>query len=227
LSGKSLSAAQAFARWITELSDRAIRGDTLAALRDLIKTSHYESWLYDTSSRPKAAEIAMANISTLFSWISDMLEGSELEPPMTLQDVVNRLILRDMLERGEDNEDGNQVQLMTLHAAKGLEFRYVYIIGVEEGLLPHQSSIDQDSVEEERRLMYVGITRAQQELTLSMVKARRQFGENQSPEPSRFLFELPQDDIEWEHKKQPVSEAERQQQGDIAIANIRAMLEKK
>jgi ATP-dependent DNA helicase Rep len=227
LSGKSLSAAQAFARWITELSDRAIRGDTLAALRDLIKTSHYESWLYDTSSSPKAAEIAMANISTLFSWISDMLEGSELEPPMTLQDVVNRLILRDMLERGEDNEDGNQVQLMTLHAAKGLEFRYVYIIGVEEGLLPHQSSIDQDSVEEERRLMYVGITRAQQELTLSMVKARRQFGENQSPEPSRFLFELPQDDIEWEHKKQPVSEAERQQQGDIAIANIRAMLEKK
>ncbi len=75
---------------------------------------------------------------------------------MTLQEVVNRLILRDMMERGEDSEEVDQVQLMTLHASKGLEFPYVFIVGMEEGLLPHQSSIDEDNIDEERRLAYVG-----------------------------------------------------------------------
>ncbi|WP_299074978.1 DNA helicase Rep [uncultured Paraglaciecola sp.] len=226
LSGKALVSVEQFSRWIVELSDRAVRGDGIATIREMIKAMGYEEWLYESSTSPKAAEMAMANISTLFGWISDMLEGSELDPPMTLQEVVNRLILRDMMERGEDDEEADQVQLMTLHASKGLEFPYVFMVGMEEGLLPHQSSIDEDNIDEERRLAYVGITRAQKNLFMTLVKERRQYGEVINPEPSRFLHELPQDDLVWEHKKPKVSAQERQQKSQVGIANLRNMMNK-
>ncbi|RRD39322.1 3'-5' exonuclease, partial [Tessaracoccus sp. OH4464_COT-324] len=98
------------------------------------------------------------------------------------------------LERNESDEESDQVQLMTLHASKGLEFPHVFLVGMEENILPHQTSIEEDNVEEERRLAYVGITRAQKSLTFSLCKERKQFGEFLKPEPSRFLSELPQDD---------------------------------
>jgi ATP-dependent DNA helicase Rep len=224
LSAKANEAVSGFARWIVTLSDQAVRGDTIDALRSMIKAMHYEEWLYEHSASPKAAEMGMANVSTLFGWVTDMLEGNELDPPMTLQEVVNRLILRDMMERGEDDPQADQVQLMTLHASKGLEFPIVFLVGMEEGLLPHQSSIDEDNVEEERRLAYVGITRAQRELFFTLARERRQYGEILQPEPSRFLYELPQDDLVWEDKKQKVSAEERQQKGQTSIANLRSML---
>ena len=183
ISGKSLESVEGFARWIVELSDEVKRSDSIAAIRQMIKGMGYEEWLYETSTSPKAAEMGMGNISTLFGWVSDMLEGGELDAPMSLQEVVNRLILRDMMERGEDTEETDQVQLMTLHSSKGLEFPYVFMVGMEEGLLPHQSSIDEDNIEEERRLAYVGITRAQKELFFTLAKERRQFGEVIQPEP--------------------------------------------
>lgn len=215
-----------FGRWMVELSDNAQRGDTKAVLREMIKSMQYEEWLYEQSKTPKAAEMGMANVSTLFGWVTDMLEGNELDPPMTLPEVVNRLILRDMMERGEDDAEADQVQLMTLHASKGLEFPIVFLVGMEEGLLPHQSSIDEDNVEEERRLAYVGITRAQRELIFSLARERRQFGEVINPEHSRFLDELPPDDVEWEDQKKKVSAEERQEKGHKSIANLRAMLGK-
>jgi ATP-dependent DNA helicase Rep len=227
VSGKALVSIEQFSRWIVELSDQVHRGDGIATVRDMIKAMGYEEWLYETSTSPKAAEMAMANISTLFGWISDMLEGTELDPPMSLQEVVNRLILRDMMERGEDQDESDQVQLMTLHASKGLEFPYVFMVGMEEGLLPHKSSIEEDNIDEERRLAYVGITRAQRNLFFSLVKERRQFGELINPEPSRFLYELPQDDVLWEQKKNKDSADVRQQKGQVGIANLRDMLAKK
>ncbi|APE00433.1 ATP-dependent DNA helicase Rep [Alteromonas mediterranea] len=227
LPDKAFHAVSSFSRWIVELSDNAERGNTADAVRTMIRTMGYEEWLYETSASPKAAEMAMANVSTLFGWVNDMLEGNDLDQPMTLTEVVNRLILRDMMERGEDDGEGDQVQLMTLHASKGLEFPIVFLVGMEEGLLPHQSSVDEDNVEEERRLAYVGITRAQRELIFSLAKERRQFGEVITPEPSRFLFELPADDVQWENQKPKATKEERQQKAQVGIANLRGILGKK
>lgn len=89
--------------------------------------------------------------------------------------------------------------------------------------MPHQSSIDEDNIEEERRLAYVGITRAQKELTFTLCKERRQYGELVRPEPSRFLLELPQDDLIWEQERKVVSAEERMQKGKVT-ANLKAMM---
>ncbi len=216
-----------FTRWLVELGDRAERGDTLAALKDLVREINYEDHLYDTSPSPKAAEMRMKNVSELYRWITDMLEGDELEEPMTLSQVVTRLTLRDMMERNAEEEEADQVQMMTFHASKGLEFPYVFMVGTEEGLLPHQSSLDEGNVEEERRLAYVGITRAQRELIFTLCRERRQFGEQIRCEPSRFLLELPQDDLVWENRQKQPTEQERMNTGKTNVAMLRAMLAKK
>lgn len=226
LTGRGLDNLRRFTQWIVKISDNSERGNTVEAVRSLVRDIHYEDWLYETSSSPKAAEMRMKNVSDLYSWIVADLEGDNYDQEeKTLKEVVLRLTLRDMMERGED-EESDAVQLMTLHAAKGLEFPYVYLVGTEEGILPHQTSVDEDNVEEERRLMYVGITRAQRELTFVMCKERRQYGELIKPEQSRFLDELPYDDVEWEQKKKVVSQEERMEKGQAHIANLRAMFKK-
>ena len=224
LTPKPYQALQDFSRWIAEIADQAERADPIEAIKDLLAKIQYEAYLYETAVSPKAAEMQSRNVQTLFEWVQSMLEGNEIEEPMNLVQVVNRLTLRDMLERGEDDDEADQVQLMTLHASKGLEFPHVFLIGMEEGILPHQTSLDEDNVEEERRLAYVGITRAQQTLTFSLCKERRQYGEIIKPEPSRFLLELPQDDLVWENEKPQITEEQKVEKTSANIANLMAML---
>ncbi|WP_286890479.1 3'-5' exonuclease, partial [Pseudoalteromonas sp. ESRF-bin5] len=226
LKGRGFNALAGFARWIVELSDNAVRSDTLEAVKDLVRNINYEAYLYESSPSAKAAEMRMKNVSELYRWITDMLTGDADNEPMTLAEVVSKLTLRDMLERNEEEDESDAVQLLTLHASKGLEYPYVFMVGMEEGLLPHQVSIDEDNVDEERRLAYVGITRAQQELTLTYAKIRRQFGETSETELSRFVQELPQDDLAFENKKAPSSQAERMEKGQARVANLRAMFKK-
>lgn len=223
LKGKGLEALQRFTHWMDGIVQTSQR-EPLIAVRDLLREMDYESWLYETSTSTKAAEMRMKNVNQLFTWMSEMVEGDELNDPMTLSQVVTRFTLRDMMERGEDDEESDQVQLMTLHASKGLEFPYVFFVGMEEGLLPHQSSIDENNIDEERRLAYVGITRAQKELFFSHCRERRQYGELIRPELSRFLLELPQDDVLWEQERKVVSAQERMQKGQSALADIKARL---
>ena len=96
------------------------------------------------------------------------------------------------------DDDRGRVTLMTLHNAKGLEFPVVFVIGLEEGLFPHQRSLDEHNEEEERRLCYVGMTRAQRELTLVYARSRTIFGARSFNLPSRFLDELPAEGVEWD-----------------------------
>ena len=221
---KAYDALQKFARWIVELNDEIQRSEPERALRSMLTSLHYEEYLYEYATSPKAAEMQSKNVATLFDWVADMLKGDEFNEPMNLNQIVTRLTLRDMLERGEEEDDSDQVQLMTLHASKGLEFPHVFLIGMEEGILPHQTSIDEDNVEEERRLAYVGITRAQQNLWFSLCKERRQFGELIRPEPSRFLLELPENDLQWERDKPPLTAEQQQAKTQSHIANLRAIL---
>ena len=221
---KAYDALQKFARWIVELNDEIQRSEPERAVRAMLASLHYEEYLYEYATSPKAAEMQSKNVATLFDWVADMLKGDEFNEPMNLNQIVTRLTLRDMLERGEEDDDSDQVQLMTLHASKGLEFPHVFLIGMEEGILPHQTSIDEDNVEEERRLAYVGITRAQQNLWFSLCKERRQFGDLIRPEPSRFLLELPENDLQWERDKPPLSAEQQQAKTQSHIANLRAIL---
>ncbi|MGL5291484.1 MAG: DNA helicase Rep [Vibrionaceae bacterium] len=224
ISSKRLQTLQRFTSWILTLCERIERGEGIQALRDLVRESGYEQWLLETSPSAKAAEMRLKNVSELYSWIIKDLNGDEQTEPRTLKEIVQRLTLRDVMERGEQENEADQVQLMTLHASKGLEFSYVYLIGMEEGILPHQSSIDEDNIEEERRLTYVGITRAQRELTFTYCLQRRQYGELIRPTPSRFLDELPQDDLLREEDKAPPTAEQRIERSQQALANLRAML---
>lgn len=227
LSGQGLAVLTNFTGWLAEV-EKLVEREPLIAVRDLLHGLDYQSWLFETSASPKAAEMRMKNVDQLFSWMAEMLEGDDLNEPMTLAQVVTRFTLRDMMERGEEAEELDQVQLMTLHASKGLEFPYVFLVGMEEGILPHQSSIDEDNVDEERRLAYVGITRAQKSLFFTLCRERRQYGELIRPEPSRFLYELPQDDLHWDDGKKVVKTAEEKQQAGLrGVAGLKAMLAKK
>ncbi|HDR0627428.1 TPA: DNA helicase Rep [Pasteurella multocida] len=221
---KAYNALQHFGQWIVQLSDEVIRSEPERAIRSMLAQLHYEEYLYEYATSPKAAEMQSKNVATLFDWVAEMLKGNDIDEPIMLNQVVTRLTLRDMLERGEEDDESDQVQLMTLHASKGLEFPHVFLIGMEEGILPHQTSIDEDNVEEERRLAYVGITRAQQTLTFSLCKERRQFGELLKPEPSRFLAELPADDVQWEHDKLPLTQEQVRENTATQLANLRAIL---
>lgn len=219
---KRLESLQTFVNWFKQLSD-TIEQDPMSAVYELLHGIDYESWLYETSPSPVAAQMRMKNVEQLVSWLDAMLKGDDIDEPTTLEQAVMRFTLRDMLERNENEEEQDEVQLMTLHASKGLEFPYVYLVGMAEGLLPHQVSIDEDNIEEERRLAYVGITRAQQVLTFSYSTERKQYGDVSYLEPSRFLLELPQDDLNWRSQQKQTSE-QRLEQGKSRLAMIKAQL---
>ena len=108
-----------------------------------------------------------------------------------IESAISKLILRDILDKEQEQSEQDKVQLLTLHAAKGLEFLHVFIMGMEEDILPHRNSIEGDQIEEERRLAYVGITRAQRTLTMTSAQERTQFGETSTTTASRFIDELP------------------------------------
>jgi len=130
---------------------------------------------------------------------ADRLTDDEHWAPPSLHDALGRLALADMDDKDEDDErtDDRSVALMTMHSAKGLEFRDVFIIGVEEGILPHTRSLDDaaesgtDALAEERRLFYVGVTRARERLSLSWCRSRRRAGSAYEVLPSRYLDEIP------------------------------------
>ena len=170
----------------------------IAHFRQLLEQIGYTQYLREDSPSRDSADRRARNVNDLLDWLQKLMDrhgGGEAD--FSLSELVAKVMLLDILERGHEDEVNDEVSLMTLHAAKGLEFPHVFLIGMEENLLPHQNSIDNDSIEEERRLAYVGITRAQRTCTLSYCTHRKQRGVHEECEPSRFLEELPQEDLYW------------------------------
>ena len=129
-----------------------------------------------------------------------------------------------MLE-GREQERADAVRLSTLHAAKGLEFPHVFVVGLEEGVLPHREAIEAGNVDEERRLLYVGLTRAQETLQLSYCRTRKRAGEKVGCIPSRFLAELAQDDLRYADRTLSADEAvQAKVQGNARLAALKALV---
>jgi len=199
----SLDRLQRFTHWLRDCTKRSRSDEPIGVVREMIADIDYEAWLHQNASSPKVAERRMENIWYLVDSIRYLLErqlvdDDELEQDDALEAAITKLILRDMMERQQEDEELDQVQMMTLHASKGLEFPHVFLLGFEEEILPHRVSIEEDNVEEERRLCYVGITRAQKTLSITLAAKRKQYGEVNDTSPSRFFEELPEEEIETE-----------------------------
>ncbi|NVD36639.1 DNA helicase Rep [Marinobacter lutaoensis] len=196
---KGLDRLRRFAHWVQKTCERLYQEDPVPVIKQLFTDIEYEEWLHQHSGSPKQAERRMENIWYLVESIRRMLDdGKGTADEIGIEDAISRLVLRDMMEQREEEDDSDKVQLMTLHASKGLEFPHVFIMGLEEEILPHRTSIEEGNIEEERRLMYVGITRARETLTLTYAATRKQYGEKIETIPSRFLDELPEEDLRWE-----------------------------
>ena len=216
---------QRFKHWLDGVRHKVALEDPIAALHEMIRDIDYENWIRQQTASDKAAEFRISNVWFLVEALKNTLEKDE-EGDMTIEDAIGKLVLRDMLERQQEEEENAEgVQMMTLHASKGLEFPYVFIMGMEEEILPHRSSIEADTIEEERRLAYVGITRARQTLAFTFAAKRKQYGEIIDCTPSRFLDELPPDDLAWEGLDDAPVEV-KAARGNNALADIRAMLKR-
>ncbi|GHB14682.1 DNA helicase Rep [Salinicola rhizosphaerae] len=218
-----------FAHFIDGVRKRMDQNEAIAAIREMIRDMDYEAWLYQNASAPTIAERRMANVWTLIDQLEKSMhrddeDGEASEETDDVQSAISRLVLRDILEQQAEEDDSDRVQLLTMHASKGLEFPHVYLMGLEEELLPHRNAIESGTIEEERRLAYVGITRARRTLTLTLARQRKAYGELLDCTPSRFLDELPADDLEWEGRADKENPEKKQERGQSAIAGLRSLL---
>ena len=213
LNTKQVEAVQGFGQFINRLTFRAEREPAGRVLESLLTDIHYEAWLM-SSCDTREADSKWKNVRDFVDWLTRKGE----QDGKTLIELTQTINLISMLDKDDDEFDG--VQLATLHASKGLEFKHVFLVGVEEGLLPHQSALDEGNLEEERRLMYVGITRAQRSLTVTWCERRKSGPDLRVCEPSRFIAEMGEGVAVAKKDDAPVSQGE----GKARLANLKAML---
>ena len=218
LKPRSADSLARFCDLLISTGDRGARGDPIAAVRDLVAEIGYEGWLREQSDKPAEAERRIENARELVAWLGRLRADT---PAQGLTDLVGRLCLLTSLDQEQD--PGQQVRLMTLHGSKGLEFPHVFLAGVEEELLPHRNSLEENAEAEERRLMYVGITRARESLTLSFARHRRRYGEAVACEPSRFLDELPKELLDWRGADAEADQARTRERAGANLARLKEL----
>ena len=209
----------AFCTLINGLRFRAEREPAGRLLDELVAAIGYDDHLA-ASCEKREAEARSKSVADFVRWLSTKGEADG----KNLLELTQTIALITLLE-GQEGAAPDAVHLSTLHAAKGLEFPHVFLVGLEEGILPHRESIANGSVDEERRLMYVGVTRAERSLHLSYCRKRRRAGETVACLPSRFIGELAQDDLRWAGAALPADEAAQEKAvGSERLKNLKAML---
>ena len=207
------AALDGFMRLVNSLRGQAGRLTAADLYRQVIEHSGLLPALRAEHGEGPAYQRRRENLEELANW----LDGERASPG----DLVAQLSL---LSHADRDNPGNTVRLMSLHAAKGLEFHAVFMVGVEDGLLPHQASLDEGRLEEERRLMYVGMTRAKRLLQLSHSRRARRYGELVKLEPSRFLAELPDAEVHRIGDNSEQDQSEKQVRAETHMARIAALL---
>jgi len=217
-----------FADFIATFTRELLEDDEpVPKVRQMMNEAGYIDYIREQSATPAQEKSKLDNIENLFTSIQNLINRAEDVDEKNIESVIRKLVLLDLLEQQQEEEDTDKVNLLTLHAAKGLEFPFVYIMGLEEELLPHKNSIAAETIEEERRLMYVGITRARQGLTLTLAEQRKNGGQMKQMTPSRFLDELPQDELEWlGRKKKIAANVDPKEQAQQYLANLKALLKR-
>ena len=227
LSPPAQRAVQDFTALIERLRQAIVFGGT--AKREVVESIAdevgYTQYLRQLYPEDAAAQWRLRNVRTLLTWLGDLIEGRRGAEGITFRQAVNAVALREV--QGRDERAADAVQLMTLHASKGLEFLHVYLCGAEEGTLPHRNALEDNlpqCLAEERRLAYVGMTRARHTLTITHRTFRRTSGARrgetgertaaaavrQAMEPSRFISELPGQELEHISSQQAAASAHPQ-----------------
>ena len=230
LNQKQKKALCEFILLLTKLRQYILNENDKELSEKMVEMIGYNAYLKANTYSNVAAEIKVKNVDTLMTWIQDIIVGKNGSQKLSFIEAIDKLGLREMMDRNRDNEQNDAVQLMTLHASKGLEFPFVYLVGMQEGTLPHKNSIEdldagiEDNIAEERRLAYVGITRAKKDLTLLLAReANSRGGVPKAVTPSRFLKELPLKDIEYYPLGTQVTHTKEEYKDflDIALSSLK------
>ncbi len=205
-----------FGEFINRFALRAQNEPAGTVLEALLAAIRYEHWLYEVEDE-RAARGKWENVREFVEWLTRKGEADG----KGLIELAQTVALMNLIEgRAESRVDA--IRLSTLHAAKGLEFPHVFLVGVEEDILPHRECLENERLEEERRLFYVGVTRAQRSLTLTWCR-RRKRGQGWMPcEPSRFLAEV--EDADIRKGRETPDPAATKADGKRRLADIKAML---
>ncbi len=191
LPGPATTAVAKFRHLIEDLQKSAQKLSPPKLVTEVLRQTSYRQEIERQYPDPNDREARAASLEEIVNAAASFAEHSRDAPLRAFLDDI-ALGTRDSSDDKENQLQNNAIALMTLHSAKGLEFPYVYMVGMEEGILPHKRSVEVegDAIDEERRLCYVGITRAQEQLTLSFALSRRKWGKPRETVPSRFLYEM-------------------------------------
>ncbi|MGH8090893.1 MAG: UvrD-helicase domain-containing protein [Rudaea sp.] len=209
LAPRPAAALAGFAALIGELTATMRQASAADLVEEILRRTGFEAHIRAETKDESLRLRRLENIAELADWFRAMGKNGGRAGDLAAQ--------LALLTNADRDESGNAVRLMTLHSAKGLEFRFVYLIGVEQGTLPHAASLDEGRLDEERRLFYVGITRAKERLCLAWAERSRRYGETIANEPSRFLAELPQADLHWDGRD---AEQDAEVKRETAAAHI-------